>query len=184
MFVCTACEKVGKTVSLYAVVTVMDINSKEDDKYELLEEQGEVDHFCLPNGVEDVARRFKSELLKNVRDEPTAAIPSTYDATRTRYTQRFSDQDEKILFLSTIPSYPAMQNALYNIRREFIPPAPANQGDFDVNSEWFEMNGKNIVISDVIHSDGLRVVTFSTTENLEILCRSGTFGHPVFEVNF
>ena len=77
-----------------------------------------------------------------------------------------------------------MQNALYNIRREFIPPAPANQKDFDVNSEWFEMNGKNIAISDVIHSDGLRVVTFSTTENLEILCRSGTFGHPVFEVNF
>ena len=49
--------------------------------YELLEEQS--DHVCLPNGVEDVARRFKSELLKNVRDEPTAAIPSTYDATRT-----------------------------------------------------------------------------------------------------
>ena len=61
---------------------------------------------------------------------------------------------------------------MYSIRRKYIPPAPENQEDFDVKSEWFEMDGKNIVISDVIHSDGLRVVTFSITKNLEILSRS------------
>ena len=76
LFVCTCCEKIGKTVSLLTRVVVNDLESKEDDEYELLEQ--EVHHFCQPNGVENYVHRFKSELFQKVRDEPTNAIPSTY----------------------------------------------------------------------------------------------------------
>ena len=50
-------------ISLYAAVTVVDIESKEDDDYELLEEQGEVDHFCLSNGVEELPKDLRLNFL-------------------------------------------------------------------------------------------------------------------------
>ena len=55
-----------------------------------------------------------------------------------------------------------------------IPPAPAEQGDLNVKSEWFLTKEESIVIGDIIHSDGLRVLVFSTNECMEILSRAET----------
>ena len=67
-----------------------------------------------------------------------------------------------------------MQAKLYSIRREFIPPSPDSQVDFNVNSDWFILNEESIVIGDFIHSDNLRTLIFSTNECLEILARAET----------
>ena len=177
LFVCTFCEAKKKTVSFNVNVIVHNVDDQEEDEY-VLEQDLVVpveNHWCEPSGIEESVQQFRSQLCQQVRDDPTRAMPALYDETRRIYSQRFSDRDEKILFLSSVPTFPSLQTLLYNIRRKFIPPAPASQEDFDVNSAWFHVDGKSIVLSDVIHSDGLRVLTFSTTENLEILSRSGVY---------
>ena len=62
---------------------------------------------------------------------------------------------------------------LYRIRREFIPPAPNTQADLD----WFLVQSDpdaSLVKGDVLNSDGLRVLLFSTDESLTILARART----------
>ena len=65
-----------------------------------------------------------------------------------------------------------MQSSLYPLRREFIPPAPRTQEELDADSLWFKINDQSIVIGDVIHSDGLRTLVFSTEDCLEIISRA------------
>ena len=81
------------------------------------------------------------------------------------------------IFLAQIPSYDTVQTTLYRIRRQFIPPAPSSQIDLDENLDWF-LVGRNpdesLVKGDIVHSDGLRVLLFSTDESLIILGRTRT----------
>ena len=70
-----------------------------------------------------------------------------------------------------------MQTSLYRIRRKFIPPAPASQAELDVHLDWFLISrdpDESLVKGDVIHSDGLRVLLFSSDESLNILARART----------
>ena len=55
---------------------------------------------------------------------------------------------------------------MYSIRRRIIPPAPIVQGFF--------VDRDSIVINDRIFSDGLRVLSFSTTTALTYLSKSST----------
>ena len=53
----------------------------------------------------------------------------------------------------------------------------------DVTSEWFLLNEESIVTADIIHSDGLRVLSFSSTSCLQILSRAETiFADGTFKI--
>ena len=57
----------------------------------------------------------------------------------------------------------------------FIPPEPSTQANLDINLDWFLVShdpDENIVKGDILHSDGLRVLLFSTDESLGILARA------------
>ena len=81
------------------------------------------------------------------------------------------------MFLAQIPSYDTVQTSLYRIRRKFIPAAPNTQAELDTCLEWFLVNrdpDESLVKGDILHSDGLRVLLFSTDESLNILARAQT----------
>jgi len=67
-----------------------------------------------------------------------------------------------------------MQTSLYRVRRQYIPPAPILQSELNINSGYFFIDQKSIVIGDIQHSDGLRTLIFSTDQALEILARAET----------
>ena len=95
---------------------------------------------------------------------------------RRRFTSELS-YDLKILFLAQIPSYDTIQTSLYRIRRLFISPEPSSQTDLDVNLNWILVSrnpNESLIKGDIVHSDGLRVLLFSTDESLSILARSST----------
>ena len=63
------------------------------------------------------------------------------------------------------------------MRRRFIPAAPTTQAELDINLDWFLVNHdpkESLVKGDILHSDGLRVLLFSTDESLNILARAQT----------
>ena len=64
------------------------------------------------------------------------------------------------------------QGSLYHIRQDYIPALPEFQDELNVESDFFKINNKTIVVGDKIFSDGLRVLLFSTDECLELLSRS------------
>ena len=102
---------------------------------------------------------------------------------RTAYSRACTNEDERILFLSQAPLFNDIQHKLYDIRRQFIPSAPSTQDQFDVSLDWFNLDGKSMVIADIVHSDGLRVLLFSTDENLCILSRAEIiFGDGTFRI--
>ena len=95
---------------------------------------------------------------------------------RSRFTAQLP-YDLKILFLAQIPSYDAIQTTLYRIRRQFIPPAPSTQAELNVDLDWFLVRrdpDESLVKGDVLHSDGLRVLLFSTDESLAVMARART----------
>ena len=71
---------------------------------------------------------------------------------RSEYSQKFTDNEEKLLFLAAIRPFSTIQSSLYLERRQHIPPAPDTQADFDVTKEWFFHNGKSIIIGDKVIS--------------------------------
>ena len=91
---------------------------------------------------------------------------------RSRFTAKLP-YDLKILFLAQIPSYDAILTSLYRIRRQFIPPAPSTQADLDVFLVRRDPD-ESLVKGDVLHSDGLRVLLFSTDESLAVMARART----------
>lgn len=94
-----------------------------------------------------------------------------------------TEKAEKALFLSSIKSFREIQSTLYHVRRTFIPALPELQDKLDVNSDFFKLNNKTVVIGDKIYSDGLRVLTFSTDECLELLARANELhGDGTFKV--
>ena len=102
---------------------------------------------------------------------------------RTTYSRGCDDEDQRILFLSQLPGFDTMQHKLYDIRRSFIPAAPSTQDEFNVTSDWFQIDKESMVIADISHNDGLRVLIFSTSENLSILSRSEfIFGDGTFRI--
>ena len=71
---------------------------------------------------------------------------------------------------------------MYRLRRKFIPAAPATKAQFDTSLDWFlceQSSGESVVKGDIMHSDGLRVILFSTEESLQILSRAQAFPHDV-----
>ena len=91
---------------------------------------------------------------------------------RTEYTSNITNKQEKILFLSSIKTWREFQGSLYHIRRDYIPALPEFQDELNVESDFFKLNNKSIVVGDKIFSDGLRVLLFSTDECLELLAHS------------
>ena len=64
------------------------------------------------------------------------------------------------------------------MRRRFIPAAPTTQAELDINLDWFLVNHdpkESLVKGDILHSDGLRVLLFSSDESLNILARLRLF---------
>ena len=69
---------------------------------------------------------------------------------RTEYTSKISDKQEKILFLSSIKTWQEFQGSLYHIRRDYIPALPEFQDELNVESDFFKLNNKTIVVGDKI----------------------------------
>ena len=70
---------------------------------------------------------------------------------RTSYSRGCDDEDQRILFLSQLPGFDTMQHKLYDIRRSFIPAAPSTQDEFNVTSDWFQIDKESMVIADISH---------------------------------
>ena len=102
----------------------------------------------------------------------TGNIINSVHIFRTEYTSKISDKQEKILFLSSIKTWREFLGSLYHIRQDYIPALPEFQDELNVESDFFKINNKTIVVGDKIFSDGLRVLLFSTDECLELLSRS------------
>ena len=73
--------------------------------------------------------------------------------------RRFTTQlsyDLQILFVAPIPSYEKVQTSLYQISRQFIPPAPVTQTELNVDLDWFLVShdpDESLVKGDVIVDD-------------------------------
>jgi hypothetical protein len=66
---------------------------------------------------------------------------------------------------------------MYRLRRHFIPAAPTLQAELDISYDWFLLDPstkESIVKGDKLHSDGLRVLLFSSDESLQVLSRART----------
>ena len=87
---------------------------------------------CFSTGIEEMVRKFRSELEVQVKNDPTQPFPTLYQTVRASFTRSLS-YDLKILFLAQIPSFDVIQTSLYRIRRTFIPPAPVTQSDLNIN---------------------------------------------------
>ena len=57
----------------------------------------------------------------------------------------------EFFFLSQLPGFDTMQHKLYDIRRSFIPAAPSTQDEFNVTSDWFQIDKESMVIADISH---------------------------------
>ena len=79
--------------------------------------------------------------------------------------------DQKKLLSADIPNFRSIQSGLYRHRRNFIPQAPTNFSDFDVNSDWVT-KGELIVKDDYTLPDGGRILMFATNDTLKILANS------------
>ena len=85
---------------------------------------------------------------------------------RTTYSRGCDDEDQRILFLSQVPGFDTMQHKLYDIRRSFIPAAPSTQDEFNVTSDWFQIdkNSKKM----------MEIFCFGMNQNM---CQSIRTGH-------
>ena len=177
-------------------------SDEENDKYYLdFQTVPSVNnHVYVASGVENLVQDFKSTMKARVRANPLQPFPSLYEDVRTLFSRNLKS-DQRHLFLTEIPSFESLQHTLYQIRREFLPPAPFNQEEFNVNLDWFLIEGCNdleesledeesefanlesIVKGDLIHNDGLRVLLFATESSLQILARARTIlGDGTFRI--
>ena len=176
-FTCNGCDKLHHYLPVVAVRERID-SDPENDVYTLDADTLPAfsDHVCSSNGMEEIVNSFRRELESQARSDPTQPFPALYLKVRSAFTQRMS-YDEKLLFLTDIPSYDTVQSTLYGLRRDFIPPAPNTQAELDTSIQWFNLGGdssESIVKGDTIHSDGLRVLLFASDESLRIMARSQT----------
>ena len=176
-FTCNSCAKLNHYLPVVAWREVID-SDEENDVYNLDIDTlpAMSDHVCTSNGMEDLVTSFRRQLESEARSDPTQPFPALYLRIRSSYTQRLG-YDQRMLFLSDIPSYDTIQATLYKVRRDFIPPAPNTQAELDTTLLWFNLRGEgseSIVKGDVVHIDGLRVLLFASDESLRIMCRART----------
>ena len=161
------------------MVAVRELDSDpEHDQYELdmMTVPGVEDHRCGNTGMEEMIKQFRKEVEEEVRREPTQPFPALYLRIRSKFSQKLS-VDAKNLFLSQIPAYESLQTSMYRLRRKFIPAAPATQAEFDTSLDWFlcdQSSRESVVKGDILHSDGLQIILFSTEDSLQILSRAQT----------
>ena len=74
-FVCNECEKLGTFTGAIEC-------NEEDDEYLLLQYPHPDAHVCVPCGMEGDIDRFRKEVEERVRENPTKAMPATYDEVR------------------------------------------------------------------------------------------------------
>ena len=176
-FTCNGCQKFNKYLP---VVAWHEQHDDDPENYEYILDVDTLpsleEHVCCSTGIEDMVQKFRSELELQAQKDPTQPFPTLYQTVRASFTRSLT-YDLKLLFLAQIPSYDTVQTSLYRIRRSFIPAAPVTQSELDINLDWFLVNhetDESLVKGDVLHSDGLRVLLFSTDESLNILARAQT----------
>ena len=193
-FTCNGCEKSKHYLPVMAWRERVD-SDEENDVYTLdidtLPSTNE--HVCAAHGMEVLVKSFRQKLMEEVRLGPTRPFPTLYLEVRfvltffwdtlnneiiyrSSFTRSLS-LDEKLVFLADIPSYDTVQSTMYSIRRQYIPPAPLTQAELDTSLDWFKLSldsEESIIKGDIIHSDGLRVLLFSSDESLKIMSRART----------
>ena len=80
-------------------------------------------HECSPSSTNHLVKQFLDDLYKEVKTDPTKAIPTIYEEIRRKISKNL-DKDQKISFLQEIPSQRNICSGLYKYRRDFIPAAP------------------------------------------------------------
>ena len=82
-FTCNGCQKVNRYLSVFAVREKIDGNP-ENDRYFVdevtISDIG--DHACGNSGINDIVRQFKSDLIEQVRANPTQPMPALYTSIR------------------------------------------------------------------------------------------------------
>ena len=90
-FICNECEKLGKFTGAIARIECNSEN-EADDEYLLLQYPHPDAHVCAPCGMEGHIDRFRKEVEQRVRENPTKAMPATYDEVRSVQLMRLSYQ--------------------------------------------------------------------------------------------
>ena len=128
VFTCYGCEAFDGTQTKAIAWRTPDPEDKIDDQYNLFQHlfPKPDSHCCLPSGTEDLSSLCVKAMLSEVAANPTKPIPTIYKTVRSQFTQKMN-LDEKLSFLSNLPSYKNTQTKLYKERRKFIPAAPASQ---------------------------------------------------------
>ena len=73
-------------------------------------------------------------MLSKVIEDPTRSALSVYEEVRNSFTQNM-ESENKLLFLSTFPTYREIQFQMYKERRKLIPPNPKTMTDLNVEEE-------------------------------------------------
>ena len=134
LFSCKLCFECGSGTYASALKT-KEVNNKP--YYELV--QWPNSHDCVPSTTLLQAKSFLSTVKKLIEKNPTNSIAKCYKDARKSFTLKMT-KEEKLSFLSEIPSYDTCNSNLYKFRNHFIPKSPATSAEFDTNSDWFKMD--------------------------------------------
>ena len=144
----------------------------DEATYELVEWPRLKDHSCWADGNQFLHRKARDEMLSKVIEDPTRSALSVYEEVRNSFTQNM-ESENKLLFLSTFPTYREIQFQMYKKRRELIPPNPKTMTDLNVDLPMFQYTkDESVVKGDQVLSDGRRVVLFTTNAHLKLLSKT------------
>ena len=167
IFTCNGCEAMAPKKYLSAITRIT-----EDGTYELVEWPRLKDHSCWADGNQALHRKARDEMLSKVIEDPTRSALSVYEEVRNSFTQNM-ESENKLLFLSTFPTYREIQFQMYKERRKLIPPNPKTMTDLNVDLPMFQYTkDESVVKGDQVLSDGRRVVLFTTNAHLKLLSKT------------
>ena len=122
------------------------------------------------NGSETV--KWPSSCTCTVEQNPSRSAVQIYEEVRNSFTQNMQSE-EKVLFLSSFPTFRDFQTILYRKRRELIPPNPKVMTDLNVDLPIFQYSKEETVLKgDQVLSDGRRIVMFSTNYHLKLFAKA------------
>ena len=82
-FTCNGCQKFNQYLSIVAVREKVDENP---ENYRYFVDEDTIpdigDHTCGNSGINDIVRQFKSDLIEQVRANPTQPMPALYASIR------------------------------------------------------------------------------------------------------
>ena len=91
---------------------------------------------------------MSATVYKMVQEKPLVSVQQGYKDVRSNFTTKMSEE-ERIVFLSMIPSLQNFSSNLYKFRNKFVAKCPKGVEDFDTKSDWFMLpSSKETIVKD------------------------------------